>query len=70
MTNAGTITICSDATEDSQVEIGGVLYPNCVDGGGGIVDFWVKIYSNVAEDITIDALGYYEPLEEWTPINN
>ena len=73
MTNALTFPICSDATESTKVDINGVLYASCLtipgDANSGIVDFFVKIYSEQAEHIVMDVLGYYEPLEEWTPIN-
>jgi hypothetical protein len=73
MTNALTLPICSDATESEKVNINDVLYASCLAVPGntssGIVDFWVKIYSKFAENILIDVLGYYEPLEEWTTVN-
>ena len=67
MTNAANISICSSTTEsrDSPIfAINGVPYPYCHnDDDTDIVDFWVKIYSDVPENIVIDALGYYEPLD-------
>jgi hypothetical protein len=55
VSNAGTIAICSETTESEGSNA-------CQDSYGNIVDFWVKIYSEEAEHIAIDAFGYYTPL--------
>ncbi|MDB4543033.1 hypothetical protein N9241_02200 [bacterium] len=62
--NAVTVAICSDSTESTEADFGGVTYANCPDDPSnptGIIDFWVKIYGQKKENLVIDALGYYAP---------
>jgi hypothetical protein len=69
--NAATISICSDGTESEKYDWNPPNPPfaDCPDASGNHlypVDFWIKIYSEFAENIVIDAFGYYEPLNART----
>ena len=53
--NAATVPICSDGTES-----GG--FSQCFNPTvpSQAVDFWVRIFSDIPENLVIDAFGYYE----------
>mgnify|MGYP001821078878 CR=1 FL=1 len=71
--NAATFPICSDGTESLDAEFtGGVTLPDCPYAPGDYrypIDFFMKIYSEFAENIVVDAFGYYEPLDARTQPN-
>ena len=71
--NAATISICSDGTESDTYDWNppNPEFADCPDSPAHNypVDFWIKIYSEFAENIVVDAFGYYEPLDARTQPN-